>query len=152
MTTPVAFEYQDAETSAAASVREQFDVIIFVNTNWEVPLVKRILELERYAPNWDGYGSPPVEHETVSRAIHLIRQVASLGIEDLPAPFVGPVAGGGVILEWLAGSRQLSIAIFPEGKVEYLKWETGEQFEEDELGPRPLGRLHELVGWLARPA
>jgi hypothetical protein len=151
MTTPVAFEYRDAESAAATSAREQSYGVIFVETAWEVPLVRRILELERLPPDWDGYGSPPVGREMASRAIWLVSQIAGLGIETLPAPFVGPVAGGGVILEWTVRSRQLSIAVLAERKIEYLKWETGEQFEEGEVSLRSLGRLRELISWLTRP-
>lgn len=150
MTTPVEFEYQDAESAAATSARGQFYGVIFVGTEWEVALVRRILELERLQADWDGYGSPPVGRETASRTIGLIRQIAELGVENLTAPFVGPVADGGITLEWKAGSRQMSIVVLPEGSIEYLKWESSEQFEEGELSLRSPGRLRELVSWLTR--
>lgn len=151
MTTPVDFEYQDAESAAVTSARGQFDDVIFFETDWEVLLVRRILELGRLPANWDGHGSPAVEYGTMSKAFQLLRQIADIGLENMPDPFIGPVAGGGIIFEWKVGSRQLSIAVLPEGKIEYLKWESGEQFEEDELSLRSLPRLRELVAWLIRP-
>lgn len=150
MTTAIAVEYLDAERAAETSAREQFYGVIPVETEWQTRVVNRILELERLPADWDGYGSPPIGHETASRTIWLLSRIADLGIETLPAPFVGPVAGGGIILEWTVGSRELSIVVLPEGKIDYLKWETGEQFEEDELSLRSLGRLRELISWLTR--
>lgn len=152
MTTPVAFEYRDAESAAAASAREQLNEVILVGTEWEVPVLTRILELERLRENWDGYGTAAVDRKTASRALRLVCQIAAMGVEDLPPPFVGPVTGGGIILEWTVASRQLSIAVLPDGKIEYLKWEAGEPFEEEELSPRSIGRVRELVSWLTRPA
>jgi hypothetical protein len=112
--------------------------------------VKQILKLGRLPTNWDGYGSPPVGPETISAALWLMGRITAFEFENLPAPFIGPVAGGGVIFEWKHGSRQLSIAILPERKIEYLKWQSEEQFEEEQL--RSLAHLRELLTWLTRPA
>lgn len=150
MTTPVAFEYRDAEGTAAASAREQLNEVILVDTGWMIPVVTRILELERLRANWDGYGTAPVDRDTATKALRLVGQIAALGVEDLPAPFVGPVTGGGIMLEWTVATRQLTVAILPEGRIEYMKCEASEPFEEEEL--RSIARAGELVSWLMRPA
>lgn len=141
-------EYRDAATAAAATVREQFSGDIVVHSQWEIAPAKQILILANSPDNWDGYGSPRISRFTVDLAIGLLGQVAGLGFDELPTPFVGPIAGGGIIFELQFGARELSFSVFPEGAIEYLKSESGEPFDEGAIRLWEVGRFRELVNWL----
>jgi hypothetical protein len=145
MTTELAVEFLDAEAAAAASGQEQFNGAIYASSPWEVSLIRRVLRLhERYPDR--------VTEDVLDRAILLIGQIAGLhDAQDIPDPFVGPVRDGGVVFEWARESRQLNIAVLPEGTTEFLQWESSEEFSEGELPARFAGRLLELINWLTSP-
>jgi hypothetical protein len=141
MTIPLA--YFDPGETAVATAQEQSSGTIVTVSNWEVPLIVRLIELAQRHPT-------TVTPELVDRAIRLLHQIAAfdLELESFASPFIGPVSNGGIIFEWARGSRELSLALLPEGTTQYLKWEASEQFEEGELPPRAPGRVRELITWL----
>jgi len=142
------YEIPEAAVTAAASGRDYLSADILVQTKWEVDPVKAVVGLEHLPPNWDGYGSGPIERKTADRAIYLIAQIASLGFDQLPAPIVEPIQDGGVLFQWTAATRQLSLSVFADGTTEYLKYEAGEPFDEGSVDPRMAGRLRGLISWL----
>lgn len=106
----------DVDVGASASTREQFSGAIYAYSPREIALIKRVLELHHRHQN-------RVTADVLDRAILLIGQITALDDpESLPEPFVGAVRDGGVVLEWTNGSRQLNIAVLPEGTTEFLQW------------------------------
>ena len=141
MTAELDIEHLDAEAAASASAREQFNDAIYASSAWEIQLIRRLLALHNGYPD-------RVNDDVLDRAILLVGQIAELDVDNVPEPFVGPVRDGGVVFEWATGSRQLHLAVFPEGTTEYLQWESSEQFSEGELPAGFGGRLLELITWL----
>lgn len=142
------FVYQDAEAAAAVTGREQFNGDVSVKTTWEIEPVRDVLALERLPQGWDGYGSPRISRTAVNMTIVLLGQVADLGFDNLPRPIVGPIAAGGVTLEFEVGRRELCVAVYNDLSMTYLKSEEGEPFEGDSITLWSTGRLRELVSWL----
>ena len=105
MTTDVAALHEVVFAEEGAR-REQWNAIVPVRTRWEV--------LTSLPMDWDGNGSPPPDPRGVEAAIRLLAAVAELGPGLLPKPHVVPLSGGGVHFEWVAGARQLQVAIFPD--------------------------------------
>lgn len=148
-TMTTAMEYPDIAAAGTGAARGLLGGDVLVYAQWPSDPIRRIVMLEQtLGANWDGYGSPPIERKTANLAIALVNQIAALGFDDLPAPAVAPIAGGGVIIEWTLGSRDLSFSVFPELSIEYLKSGAGEPFEEGTATPGFPGRLRELVSWL----
>lgn len=146
--TAATFEFEDLGRSQTLVQQEQFSATVLVGTKWEIEPVKAVVRLERYAPNWDGYGSPPPNLAAANLAIAFLAQIAALGFEDLPRPNVGPIAGGGIALEWGAAGRELNISLFNEGTTGYLQAESGEPFVEGPIAPWMTGHLRSLFSWL----
>jgi hypothetical protein len=147
MTTAMA--YPDIAAAATGAARDLLSGDVLIYARWPSDPVRRIVALERtLGHNWDAYGSPRITRKTANLAIALVNQIAALGFDELPAPSVSPISGGGVILEWTLGGRDLSFSVFPELTIEYLKSGAGEPFEEGPVSPGFPGRLRELVSWL----
>ena len=146
------YEIPEAAVAAAASGREYLSAEIRVQTKWEIDPVKAIFGLEHLAPNWDGYGSGPIARKTADRAIYLIRQIAMLSFEELPAPVVSPIAAGGIQLAWEIGQRRLVFSVFPDMTMDFLRCEAGELFDENTIAPWMQGRLRELISWVTAHA
>ena len=121
---------------------------VILESTWAISPIRAVLELASLPENWDGYGSPSISVEVVNQAIRLVLDVARLGIDPLPEPFVGPTAGGGIILEWNLGKRELSLSVLPDGMVEHVKSDSGEPLEE---GQATWALLRGLVSWLVGP-
>jgi hypothetical protein len=145
MTTPVLVQYVDEEAFGPAAGK--FSGAILADSDWEVPLIRRVLELESRHPE-------RVTEAIADRAVGIIRHIAGLDLDLVGAvPFIGPVADGGLIFEWKTRSgQQLNIAVLPEGTTEYLKWEADDQFEEDSLPASPRAKISELISWLTAAA
>lgn len=146
--TAMVYQYQDPAILCSVTGRHDLGGDVRIYTKWAVDPVKNIIGLEHLPANWDGYQSPPVPKRTADLAITLLNQIAGLGFDELPAPVVQPISGGGVGLVWNVGTRQLSVSSFPDQTSEYLRCDSGEPFDEGEVSPWMTGRLRNVVSWV----
>ena len=119
---------------------------------WQKDVLKRLLELIRLPKNWDSYGSEP-PRQSVANFAWLI--LGTLDLEHLPTPFIAPVSGSGLQIEWHVGNRSLELEILIDGLVDYLKTEGAESLEEGQLefggeGQVEIGKVsvQHLISWL----
>ena len=114
---------------------------------WQIDAVKKILSFRSLLPNWDSYGSEPVNERAINVALDLIDYV---GFGNVPAPRVIPVSGGGIQLEWVKGNRELEVEIHPHGSIDYLTVHDGEPTDENEIEPREIPpQAERLLSWLS---
>jgi hypothetical protein len=77
-------------------------------------LSDRLDHLARLPQNWDSYGAVPISPNAITRARSTLRQILSVGGEDIPLPFIAPSPNGGVELELTTASgRELMLDISP---------------------------------------
>lgn len=110
----------------------------------KVESIKSLFELKNLPANWDGYGSPPLSTNALSTALSLFLT----DIEDLPAPRISPVSGGGVQLIWRIGGRELDLEALADGSIEYLEVQDNLTVEEGELTNLYFGEFQQLFDWL----
>lgn len=109
----------------------------------QVQAIKRLIEVLSLSENWDSYGSPPPNLNSVDVAIILLTKI---DLDDIPIPHIVPVSGGGIQLEWSAAARELELEISHDGLVQYMKTEHGEPLEE---GPtESVAHARSLLTWL----
>jgi len=112
-------------------------------------LIKAKSELEntaRLPNNWDGYGSPPLLHNLRKNALEFLK---CLEAENIPTPYIGPISGGGVQLEWHFEGRELEIEFMDPGNIGYLKkYESGSP-DEGEFNPNDFDSARKIIKWLA---
>jgi hypothetical protein len=109
------------------------------------PSLQTIAKLARLEDNWDGYGSPPLLPVTVARALHVL-QISDT--ETPPLPYIGPVTGGGVQIEWSMPTRELELEILPDGSLEYVMADETGQTDDGEILADDDEHILELVRWL----
>lgn len=107
--------------------------------------LKTLHDLSRLSDNWDGFGSPPLTPVALASAAKLLRTVA---LEAVPPPYIGPVTGGGIQIEWYTPGRELEVEILPDGSVEYVTVDETGQSNDGVLPSVDDGRVQELVRWL----
>jgi hypothetical protein len=116
-------------------------------SQWQIQGIKRLQEILSLPKDWDSYGSSPPTQEAVNTAMKLM---TGIDIDYFVAPHVVPVSGGGLQLEWEAGTRELELEVLNDGSVEYLKSERGDPIEEECI--HDLDEVRSLYIWLISPA
>ncbi len=137
----------DIEVREAQRTGTPWDSSIPLRSQWELEAFRGVFKAEALKQDWDSYGSPPPTLRALNRALGILRGIAELDIQDLPVPFVVPVHGGGIQLEWTVGGREFELEISRDGSVEYLKAEDREPLEEGRLEPI-AEQLRSLFAWL----
>lgn len=113
-------------------------------------LLRQIFELPA---NWDGEGSPrpdPAILAAASRLLSRLENVASLGA--VPAPFVCPIAGGGIQFEWTSQMKHLEIEFLDDSTIAFLKEEQTPQGEVTQSGEYLItdtDSTRRLLDWFA---
>jgi hypothetical protein len=122
---------------------------------WLLKGVQALLKVASLPANWDERGSPSIRPAALHKASQLLAWLAASAArgllcspELLPVPYVIPVSGGGLQLEWQVGSRELEIEFLPDGSALFLRV-AGEQLEEGMFPSDPdVPQVQELFCWL----
>lgn len=159
VTTPI-IEYRAAERQPQVRRRQLGQIIgvqsscqiIGVQSSWEIEPIRAALKLQSLPQGWDRAGSPPPGDAPVDRAIEVISSVAKLGFDDITAPHVFPVPGGGIQLEWLQGDRRLEVEVLPDGSTQFVTLKDGDPLKEGEYPLWPPTEAKSLFSWLVSGA
>lgn len=106
-----------------------------------------LTRVRAFQSNWDGYGAAPLDRrilDTVASVINLIP------VDAGPTPQVVPMTRGRVQLEWHRGTRSLELEFQAAGSIHFLKWDSSEGIEEEDVvdaGDAAL--IVALVCWFA---
>ncbi len=104
-----------------------------------------VAQLASLPNDWDGEGSPPPLPRVLATARSLLTR---LRYEQIPSPFVAPLSGGGLQLEWQYEGRELEIVLWEPTGFEYLKVFSDESMEEGRHTARDFSALDGLIEWL----
>lgn len=108
--------------------------------------ISRVASLRR---DWDGEGSPAPSPAAVGIAVRLLQ---SLIHYSLPFPFVSPLRGGGLQVEWQQAERELEVEFWDAPELEYLKVLEDGSMEEGRCPSSDFQALRQLVKWLTGAA
>ena len=81
---------------------------------WSDLVADRLVQLLRLPAGWDGHNARPISRTLVDYACHLLPRLVRPGV---PAPFVAPLATGGLQLEWHRNGWDLEIEIEAPGRL-----------------------------------
>lgn len=81
---------------------------------WLYTVLGRIQHLMGLRPNWDSYGSRPIEPNSVNYALEFLRTSMP---QEGKAPQIVPTSKGGLQLEWHANGIDLEVEVDPAGNV-----------------------------------
>ena len=106
--------------------------------------IDQILGFRALPQNWDSYGSRPIDDRATACSLVLLIQAE---LHEAHAPFVSPVPGGGVQLEWQFGRRALEFEALPDGSAQFLRVD-GETMSEGPLDPSDQTQVRTHIQWL----
>ena len=132
--------------SPVAYAQEAQSVEVFTAprlTHFHRAVISELFKKQAMTPNWDGYGSPPPSRAIINKAVYL---AALFNFDETTQGRVIALEGGGVQIECTKGDRKVHFSFFPEGTVEYLKFQEGQVVNEGPL--LAVDQLRDLESWL----
>lgn len=99
--------------------------------HWHQDAHARLIHLMSLTKGWDGSDSPAVRPEIATFAWSALSSVMS---SNTPTPFIAPVSGGGLQLEWHAGGLDIELYIPQPSRAElYIEYQDGRERVEQDL-------------------
>ncbi len=117
----------------------------YSDPNWLVEAKKNLRNILQLDNNWDGYGSPPISQQLVQ---HTSNFLSCLENENIPTPFIGPISGGGIQLEWHINNRELEIEFIESNVIGFLKVHEDDSLEEGEFPSNDFDCARRIIEWL----
>lgn len=99
-------------------------------STWLQSTLKSLAEFRKLPDNWDSYNSPRITRAACQALRDILLQIDD---NSLPEPFVCPVPGGGLQLEWEVGKRELELEFLPDGSIEFLTVDKNANHLEDSM-------------------
>lgn len=82
-------------------------------SHWIQTILDRFGSISELTDDWDGYGSPAPETQTLIAALEVLRQFMPASVAT---PSVAPTTTGGIQFEWHQGGWDIEIEVFPDGR------------------------------------
>jgi hypothetical protein len=117
-------------------------------SSWIDKAIDDLRQLKKLSDNWDSYGSPKISIEVIQIAEDFLR---NLEYEPLDPPFVVPVSGGSLQLEWQKGNRELEIEFINSSTINYLKVVNDQPLDEGNYYIKNNKKTFSLIRWLIYP-
>lgn len=115
-------------------------------------LFDRVDAFRELPEGWDSYGASTIEDTAVAetRKLLVALEVALAAEPEGGAPcFLGPIADGGIQLEWQSADRILEITIGPDGGLRYLH-DRGRSSTSQRFGSGGLHSIRDAIRFVAR--
>lgn len=135
------------QKSQATNVTSNSSIPIRQKNDWQLGAIRKVLKLkyELSRPNWDTYGSAPLDSRIADAAMSLLEMVP---FENLPSPRIVPVSGGGIQIELSKGCRELELYLRPSETIEVLRIQDGVPLNDGEILPSETIDIETLFTWL----
>ncbi len=112
---------------------------------WIDKAIDDLMQLKKLPDNWDSYGSPKISIEFIKIAVDFLR---NLEYEPLSPPFVVPVSGGSIQLEWQKDNRELEVEFLNTTTLNYLKVVNDHPIDEGIFDIENNKKTFSLIRWL----
>lgn len=116
--------------------------------DWLFQALSRLESVAALPPGWDGEGGPPPSPQIVASAESLLHYLQQ---DDVPLPFICPIAGGALQMEWSFARREVELEFLDQQTIAFLRVDnttTETSMESGEYRVSDINRSRELLDWL----
>ena len=115
-------------------------------SRWTRAVGERVRYLRSLRRGWDGYSSPPIQADILSFALSILDSSMQ---PQTSAPFIAPISGGGLQIEWHEGGLDIELYIAQPLRAElYVEYSDGRVPLELEL-VSDFGPLNQALSEIA---
>jgi predicted DNA-binding antitoxin AbrB/MazE fold protein len=101
--------------------------------------------LASLAPDWDGYGAPPIDLAILDAARRFISRVPW---QHAGRPLVVPLSSGALQFEWHQGEKILELEVEDPATIHFLKWHPASGVKDEDVFPiDDLAKASNLIRW-----
>lgn len=101
---------------------------------WKAEAFKRLDGIRALPENWDGYGSPAIAADLISKMASLVKDIPDGGLpRGVPSPVISP-ASDGMQIEWNGGHGGVEVILHPDGTGAFVI-EFDREYEDGQLDP-----------------
>ncbi len=111
----------------------------------KIEVLKSLLAMQSLSENWDSYGSQPPSTTAIDVGCTFVIRYL---LDDDPMPRIIPVSGSGIQLAWKKQDKEITLDIFPDGRLEYVKSCGDEIIEVDEQFALDWGKIRSFLDWV----
>jgi len=111
----------------------------------KIEALKSLLALQGLPGNWDSYESQPPTRTAVDVGCTIVMHYL---LDNDPMPRIVPVSGSGIQLVWKKQNKEITLDIFPDGRLECLKSRGDEIIEVDEQFVPDEGKIRSFLDWV----
>lgn len=129
---PLTLDLDETPTDMTGSEYDRWEPVAYYAPNFRPVVNQELDRLGKLEPNWDAEGALPIDPAVIDAARTLISRLPD-NLASTPA--VVPMRKGNLQFEWNDGRRSLELEIEDPGTIHYLKWDSGEGIEEEDLLP-----------------
>lgn len=110
----------------------------FINKQ-EIQRIRSFFQLEK---NWDSYDSEKIDHEVISKAIDMVKDINAL---DEDVYFTAPGPNGEIMIQLKKENKEVEIIIY-DSKIKYVSFVDNEFEKQGSFGDSDI--LPEIIRWL----
>jgi len=125
----------------------EISVFNIPRTDWQREAERRLVQLIRLRPGWDGHQGKPA-NLTIAEYAYILLE-ALLSRHNIPLPTISPLSYGGLMLEWHRKGWDIEIEIDAPGSLQVYTRELSSGVEDEVRLGRRLDRLRDIVGKVA---
>jgi hypothetical protein len=133
-------------TYASAPVPDPTTDCTYTPAYWLDKTLHDLRALAMLRPNWDSYGSPQIRSDLIAAAETFL---LNLEFECVAPPFVVPIHGGAIQLEWHNGTHELEVEFVDPNNLAYLKVVRSHPIDDGAFRSDDIGFTRTLIRWLA---
>ena len=101
---------------------------------WKAAAFKRLDGIKALPENWDGYGSPAIAADLISKMASLVKAIPDGDLpRGVPALVISP-ASDGIQIEWNGGHGGVEVILHPDGTGAFVVEFDGE-YDDGQLDP-----------------
>jgi hypothetical protein len=145
---PTTLNPEEVGTDATGSEYDRWEPAAYYAPEFQAVVNRELDRLGTLEPNWDAEGAPPIDQRIIQAAREFVSRLPE-HIATIPA--VVPSAAGNLQFEWNEGRRSLELEIERPSTIHYLKWDSQEGIEEEEVFEiEDIQRATSLIRWFMR--
>jgi len=114
--------------------------------DWLMQALDRLQSVASLPPGWDGEGSPPPTAQIVESAVGFLQYLQR---DDVPLPFICPISGGGLQLEWSTDGKEIEIEFLNQQTIAFMRVDNGRTTDSGEYPVTDINKSRKLLDWLA---